>query len=372
MTEIQQWLLEGPRFLELTAGQWTGLAVIAVLAVVIGSLGQWLLLMAGRTVSDRTKSDWDDRIVALLPGPLRILVGLLAFDLAVTTLHLSPAAEEGLDVVVRTLLIVAATVLALRIVTLAGHALEARLAGQATDESKRRSIRTQIAVPKSILRVAVVILGVALVLFQFEVVRTVGISLLASAGVAGLVIGLAAQKAVSNLLAGVQVAIFQPVKIGDAVVVEGEWGWVEEIGLTHAVIKIWDLRRLILPVNYFVDQPFQNWTRESSDLLGTVLLYVDYSVSVDEVRKELQDIVKDHPLWDGVAQGVQVTNMTSDRVELRVLVSASEGGKLWDLRCQVRERMLEWLQDRGRAALPRNRVSVLSDGDGDTETAAAG
>lgn len=370
--ELPEWL-GGPFIFNLTVGQWLGLAIIAAVASVIGTVLQWLLVRIGRVVSGRTSSDLDNNIVELLPGPLRILMALLVFDLLVPILRLPPAAESVLDILVRTVLIAAVILLFLRLVTVAGKALESRLTGQTQDESKRRAIRTQIAVPVSILRVMIVVLGVALVLYQFEVVRSVGVSLLASAGIAGVVIGLAAQKAVANLLAGIQVAIFQPVKIGDAVVVEGEWGWVEEIGLTHAVVKIWDLRRLILPVNYFVDKPFQNWTRETSELLGTVILYVDYTISVDAVRAELQDIVRDHPLWNKAAQGVHVTELTSDRVQLRVLVSADDGGKLWDLRCHVRERLLAWLQGRGKTALPRNRVAVLnSDGDSEGADAAAG
>jgi len=238
--------------------------------------------------------------------------------------------------------------------------LEAYLTRDIEDENLRRSLRTQVEVPRGLLRVVVLVIGVALILLQFDVVRSIGISLLASAGLAGIIIGLAAQKAVGNLLAGVQLAIFQPIRIGDAVVVEGEWGWIDEIGLTHVVIKVWDERRLILPVGYFLEKPFQNWTRGASELLGTVFVYADYTIPVDSIRTELATILKDTKLWDGRAQGVQVTNLTAGGVEVRVLVSASDGSKLWDLRCLVREKLLTWLQVNARTHLPMNRVMMLS------------
>jgi len=350
---------EGPRFLELTASQWLGLFLLGVAAWLIGALGQWLLVRGGWVVVERTSSVWDNQIVAILPGPLRWLIGLLAFELGSSLLDLAPEAQQPLSLLVRSLLIVAATILASRLVGVLIQGLESSLMERVTDDNRLRSIRTQIAIPKAVLRFVVILLGIALIFLQFDVVRSVGMSLLASAGIAGIVIGLAAQRVVSNLLAGVQVALFQPIRIGDAVVVEGDWGWIEEIGLTHVVIKIWDLRRLVVPVSFFLDRPFHNWTLGSSDLLGTVLLYVDYTVPVEAVREELARFLEHHPLWDRRAQGVQVTNLTSDHVELRIVVSAAHGSALWDLRCQVRERMLAWLQTVGQPHLPRNRVALV-------------
>ena len=350
---------DGPRFLEITASQWLGLLILGMAAWLIGAVGQWLLVRGGHAVAERTSSEWDNQLVAVLPGPLRWLIGLLTFELGSSFLDIAADAQEPLSLLIRSLLIVAATILASRLVGVLLHGLESSLMDRVDDENRLRSIRTQIAIPKAVLRFVVILLGIALILLQFDVVRSVGMSLLASAGIAGIVIGLAAQRAVSNLLAGVQVALFQPIRIGDAVVVEGEWGWIEEIGLTHVVIKIWDLRRLVVPVSFFLDRTFQNWTRGSSDLLGTVLIYADYTVPVEAVRAELSRFLEDHPLWDRRAQGVQVTNLTSDYVELRILVSAAHGGALWDLRCQVRERMLAWLQTAGQPHLPRNRVALI-------------
>ncbi len=351
------WLTES-EVLGVPFSDWVALLGLAVVAVVIGIVGQRIMLRGTRAVTRMTGFGWDDQLVELVPGLLAVVLSLVVFGVAAPLLDPAPAAATGVDVAVHTLAIVALTVLAMRLLTVAGVLLENYLTRNVEDENRKRSVRTQVAVPRGILRVVVVVIGVALVFLQFDVVRSIGISLLASAGLAGVVIGLAAQKAVGNLLAGVQLALFQPVRIGDAVVVEGEWGWVEEIGLTHVVIKVWDLRRLVLPVGYFLDKPFQNWTRGASDLLGTVMVYADYTVPVDGIRAELTEILKGTPLWDGRAQGVQVTNLTANGVEVRVLVSAADGGKLWDLRCLVREKLLAWLQTAGRPHLPVERVEL--------------
>jgi len=192
----------------------------------------------------------------------------------------------------------------------------------------------------------------------FPEVRAVGTTLFASAGVAGLVIGLAARPAVSNLLAGLQVALTEPIRIDDVVVVEGEWGWIEDIRTSYVVVRIWDLRRLVLPLTYFIEKPFENWTRRTADILGTVFLHADYSVPVDAIREELHKILQGTKLWDGKAWGLQVTDATAQSVELRALVSAANGSDIWDLRCLVREELLKFLQTRFPEALPKSRVQL--------------
>jgi small-conductance mechanosensitive channel len=327
---------------------------------------EMLVVRLGRSVSRRIVSEWDTKLVATLPGPGRVFFALLLFHLSTPLLGLPAPAQSAIGLLVRVLLIVAATWFVLRLITLGAAFLEAYLSRRSNDPSQLRAIHTQTTVPRDILRFVIIVVGVALVLLQFEAVRAIGVSLLASAGVAGLVIGLAAQRTISNLLAGIQIILFKPIKIGDAVVVENEWGWVEEIGLTHVVIKVWDLRRLVLPVSYFLEKPFQNWTRKSANLLGTVLLHTDYTVPVDAVRSELGGILAQTPLWDGQVQAVQVTNLTPQTVEVRVLVSATGGGELWDLRCLVREKLLGWLQSRGAGHLPLQRVELLPQHNGES------
>jgi len=197
-------------------------------------------------------------------------------------------------------------------------------------------------------------------LMSFERVRQLGTAIFASAGILGIVIGFAAQRSISTVLAGLQIAITQPFRIDDVVIVEGEWGRIEEITLTYVVVRIWDLRRLVLPITYFLEKPFQNWTRESADLLGTVFLYTDYTIPVQEVREELHRILQESELWDGKVWNLQITNMTEKSVELRALMSAQEASTAWNLRCEVREKLLDFIQSKYPGALPRVRAEFHS------------
>jgi small-conductance mechanosensitive channel len=187
-------------------------------------------------------------------------------------------------------------------------------------------------------------------------IRNIGISLFASAGIAGLAVGLAARPALSNIVAGIQIALTQPIRLEDAVVVEGEWGWVEQINLTFAVIRIWDLRRLIVPISYFIEKPFQNWTRTTADILGSVMLYMDYSVPLDEIRAEFGRAVRESKYWDGKVEVVHVTDCTDKAMQIRLLMSAASSPDAWELRCAVRERLIGYLQRHYPQSLPRIRV----------------
>jgi small-conductance mechanosensitive channel len=206
-----------------------------------------------------------------------------------------------------------------------------------------------------------VILTVAIALMTFDSVRQYGVSLFASAGAAGIILGLAARPVLSNLLAGIQIAVTQPIRVEDQVVVEGEWGTVETITSTYVVVRLWDLRRMIVPLTYFIEKPFQNWTYENTDLLGSVVLHVDYTVPVDRLRQRLDEIVHDSELWDGKMAVLQVTDAPANTVELRALVSARNAGQLWDLRCEVREKLIGLLQTEYPQALPRERSDSAND-----------
>ena len=194
----------------------------------------------------------------------------------------------------------------------------------------------------------------ALILMKFPSIQHLGTSLLASAGLAGLAAGIAARPMLSNLIAGMQLALTEPIRIDDAVLVEGEFGNIEEITTTYVVVRIWDQRRMVLPLAYFIEHPFQNWTLNSADLLGTVLVHVDYTVPVEEVRQELQRILEATPLWDRRVWNLQVTDATDSSVELRAMMSASGAGRLWDLRVHVREKLIAFLQTYPQS-LPRVR-----------------
>jgi len=201
-------------------------------------------------------------------------------------------------------------------------------------------------------------LGAALM--TFDAVRHYGVSLFASAGIAGLVAGLAARPVLSNLFAGIQIAMTQPIRIDDGVLVENEYGRIEEITSTYVVICLWDLRRLIVPLTYFIEKPFQNWTREATDLIGAVSLHVDYTAPVERIRQKAIEIAKASPLWDGMLVKLQVTEARESTLELRVIVSARTGGDAFDLRCELRERLVDFLQREIPSALPRVRQEVVA------------
>jgi small-conductance mechanosensitive channel len=229
------------------------------------------------------------------------------------------------------------------------------------DNFKERRLVTQIQYIRKIAIAIIVILAVGLTLMNFESVKKIGAGLLTSAGVAGIIIGFAAQKLLANLLAGIQIAFTQPIKIEDAVLVENEWGWIEEINLTYVVVKIWDLRRLVLPITYFVEKPFQNWTRTTANLLGSVFIYADYSLPVEALRKELKRILDNEPLWTGENWVLQVTNASPTTIELRALMSARNSPEAWDLRCAVREKMIAFIRTNYPESLPKTRVMMQED-----------
>ncbi len=229
----------------------------------------------------------------------------------------------------------------------------------ASDNLTARKHVTQTRILERAAATLIIIITLAASLMTFDSVRQFGVSLLASAGAAGLVLGFALQSILANLVAGVQIAITQPIKLDDVVIVEDEWGWIEEITATYVVVRIWDLRRLIVPIKYFIDHPFQNWTRQSANLLGTVLFYMDYTVPLAAVRAKLDDIVAATALWDKKVAGVQVTDTTEHSMQVRILVSAKNSSDAWDLRCLVREKMLEFLQEEYPHALPRNRAQIV-------------
>jgi small-conductance mechanosensitive channel len=225
---------------------------------------------------------------------------------------------------------------------------------------------TQVRVLQRTVDVLVVIITIGAALMTFESVRQYGVSLFASAGVAGIVAGLAARPVLSNLFAGVQLAMTQPIRIDDAVIVENEWGTIEEITSTYVVVKLWDWRRMIVPLSYFIEKPFQNWTRENSALIGSAYIYVDYRAPVGVIRKKLEDIVSESQHWDRQVVTLQVTDAKQDTIELRCLASANSAGHAFSLRCEIREKLVDFLQKEHPDALPRRRAEVtMADGNAD-------
>jgi small-conductance mechanosensitive channel len=227
------------------------------------------------------------------------------------------------------------------------------------DIYKFRGFLTRLQVLRRLIVFLVIIISIGVILMNIDAVRQVGTGLLASAGVAGVIFGFAAQKSLSTIIAGLQIALTGPMKIDDVVIVEGEYGTIEEITLTYVVVKLWDLRRMILPITYFLDKPFQNWTRTSSELIGAVLLYTDFMIPIEEIRRAGEKIVAASPLWDKRVYAAQVTDWKNETVEIRILVSSDTAPHLFDLRCEVRERILNYLQQRNPEAFPHVRTTFF-------------
>lgn len=304
------------------------------------------------------------RLVRRLQAPTALATLLVALLALQGALAAPPLTAEALRRVLVAALVGALTWTAVRAIDAGAEALLGHLAPGGLEDVRARRRATQVRLMSRTLAVVVGVLGAAAALMVFPAVRQVGATLLASAGIAGLVTGLAARPALTNLLAGLQIAITDPVRQGDLVVVEGERGTVEEITATYVVILTWDQRHLIVPLGYFLERSFQNWSRRDPALLGAVLLRVDHSAPVEALRAELTRVVEASPRWDRRVCRLQVTDAGERTIELRALVSAADPGALFDLRCEVREALLAWLDRERPAALPRLRVSGEDDAQG--------
>lgn len=232
-----------------------------------------------------------------------------------------------------------------------------------TENFVARKHVTQVRVFKRVTDTIIVIITVSTALMTFDSVRQYGVSLFASAGAAGIIVGLAARPLLSNLIAGLQIAITQPIRIEDAVIIENEWGWVEDIAATYVVIRLWDWRRMVVPLSYFIEKPFQNWTRDTASLIGVIALHVDYRADVPRIRRWLEQAVKQSKLWDGAVVNLQVIDADTRTIELRALVSARNAPQSWDLRCEMREKLVAFIRDEMPEALPRDRAILIRSAD---------
>ncbi|MDC0709685.1 mechanosensitive ion channel family protein [Stigmatella sp. ncwal1] len=334
--------------LGLEAWQWLGLLLVLGGGWALSLLLERLSLAFTMRLARWTKFSWDDALVDAGRGPLRLPYYAVLVALGTSVLLLPRPVQTLFARLSYSLTIVAVAWFILRFLKVSSLYVQQRVASKNPNDADRiRGLSTQLAVLRHVLEVATYVIAAALLLMQFEVVRNVGVSLLASAGLAGLVIGLAAQKSISTLLAGIQLSVTQPIRMGDKVVVEGEFGTVEEISLTYVVVRIWDNRRLVIPIAQFLDKPFQNWSRSHSEMLGEVILQVDYFADIDVLRAELKRILENEgrQLWDGKVQSVVVLNVLDKTLSVRALVSA-DSNNLFDLRCLVRERLVVFLRGR--------------------------
>ena len=295
-------------------------------------------------------------ILKRIGGPTRLVMILLALVLVLPVAEFNAEFAEA----TRQILKVGVVVLLGWSAAIAINATARRVAGRhdigVEDNLTARRIHTQINILRRVSLVGVFLLTLGTSLMIFPAVRSFGVSLFASAGVAGLVLGFAARPILTNLIAGMQIALTQPIRIDDVLIVEGEWGWVEEITTTYVVIRIWDQRRLIVPLSHFIEKPFENWTRESAAILGVVLWHLDYRAPIAEMRKKLEELLYANKLWDGKVANLQIVDSGVSTITVRALMSARNSPTAWDLRCEIREQMLEWLCAEYPDALPRVRA----------------
>jgi len=328
--------------------QWLGLLVTLAGGVLLCLVLERVSLAVAARLAKWTRITWDDALVSAGRGPLRLVYFALLVALGTSLLLLSPTAQYVKNRLVTTLIIISVAWFILRFLRVTAQFVQESVTKESKDAAGRaRGLHTQLVVLRSVFEAATYIIAAALLLMQFETVRNVGVSLLASAGIAGLVIGLAAQKSISSLLAGIQLSITQPIRIGDTVIVENEWGTVEEITLTYVVVKAWDERRLVIPIAQFLDKPFQNWSKGGRTMLGPVLLLVDFTTDLEALRAELRRILENEgkTLWDGKVATVVVLEVLDRTLQVRALVSSTPED-LFDLRCLVREKMMAYLRSR--------------------------
>lgn len=342
-----------PDWQQLGATAWPLLIALALGAAVHLGL---------RAVARRARTQAATRRRALVIGviarPLAVALPLVFLWMAVSATPLSEHTVARTEHWLGIGVLLCATWLAVRAV----DAVEGRILLQhpvdIEDNLVARRVQTQTRVVAGVVQGVIVLVGVSLALMTFPAIRQIGATLLASAGIVGLVAGIAARPVFGNLIAGLQIALTQPIRLDDVVIVEGEWGRIEEITSAYVVVRIWDERRLVVPLQWFVENPFQNWTRTSAQLLGTTFLWLDYRTPMADVRAQLQRICENDPRWDGRVCVAQVTETTERTIEVRLLVSARNSGDLFDLRCAVRECMVAWLNVHHPEALPRTRAEL--------------
>ena len=334
--------------------------VIAVLFIGAAIVFHWVAFAGLNRLTRRTRGVIDDSFVHHARRPARVALVILAGLLIVPWLGLGENVELGVQRLLAVVLTATVGWLAFNLTRVLNDVVAARYDLEAADNLTAREVHTRARVLQRVLAAAIMVITVSLVLMAIPGIRQIGVTLFASAGVVGIIAGLAARPALSNLIAGVQLALTQPIRIDDVVIVEGEWGWIEEIRTTFVVVRIWDLRRLVVPLSYFIETPFQNWTRQTADILGTVYLYVDYTVPVGEIREELHSVLQSSDLWDGEVWGLQVTDATEKTVELRALMGARNSGDAWNLRCEVREKLIAFVQKNYPEALPHIRAELTN------------
>jgi small-conductance mechanosensitive channel len=343
-----------------TMPAWLWNLAVILFVLIVGYAFKFFITLLLNYYRNKNDSEYSffKSLVTNLSKPLNHFIPLLTLAVLLPYLALKDVFEDGVKRWLGILLIISFANLLMHAIRILEDYVYYKYDFNKDDNLKERKIRTQLQFIRKLTNVIIILITVALILLSFDNVRKLGAGLLTGVGIGGIIIGFAAQKSLGNLLAGFQIAFTQPIRIDDVLVVEGEWGRVEDITLTYVVLNIWDQRRLILPINYFIEKPFQNWTRNTSELLGTVFLYADYNVRVDTLRTELTRLLHESPLWDTRVGILQVTDVKESTVEIRALVSAKNASQAFDLRCYVRENLIKYLSENHPESLPKNRFSI--------------
>jgi small-conductance mechanosensitive channel len=334
---------------------WAQSLLLVILAVGVASAVHALGVMIVRRVLTRRDAFWRS-LVLETQGPGRLTLITIAIAAAVQVAPLTPGQSRYAHHALLICLILLLGWICMKAIDIGAALYMHGFRTDVEDNLLARKHLTQVRILRQAAAVLVALVTVGFALTTIDAVRQWGVSLLAAGGAAGIVVGLALQPLLTNLVAGIQIAITQPIRIDDAVIVENEWGWIEEISVAFVVVRLWDWRRMVLPLSYFIQHPFQNWTRQSSALIGTAFIYVDFAAPVDVMRAKLEEIAKGSKLWNGDVVNLAVTDLRERVMEVRCLISARNASQTFDLRCEVREKMLAFLKTEYPEALPRDRL----------------
>lgn len=337
-------------------------ALLVFTALLLGLLLSWILsFFIKKQTGTEIRFGYGQSLLRHLSAPVSFLLPAFVFNNFISLMRMDSLVREWTRNAAEIALIVGFAWLLIRFIRVGQDIVHHKVNLNTSDNLRQRQIITQLIYVRRFTTVIIIVLTIGAVLLTFETMRKIGTGLLTGVGIGGIIIGFAAQRSLANFLAGFQIAFTQPIRIDDEVLVENELGRIEELTLTYVVVRIWDNRRMVLPINYFIENTFQNWTRTSSEILGTVYLYTDYTIPVEWVRQEFLNIIQDHPLWNGKTAGLVVTDLKPDVMELRALISATSSGSSFDLRCHIREELIKKIGEAYPQCLPRTRAVLVKE-----------
>jgi small-conductance mechanosensitive channel len=334
--------------------------ILSAAAILLGLIISWLLsLFIKKQKGKELQFNLAQSLLKHLTAPVSLVIPLFFFNSFIPLLRMDPSIKNNIATGVEIALIIVFAWLLIRFINVGQDIVHDKIHINQANNLRQRQIITQLIYIRRVITFLIVLIAIGAVLLTFDTLRKIGAGLLTGVGIGGIIIGIAAQSSLANLLAGFQIAFTQPIRIDDEVIVENEFGQIEEFTLTYVVVRLWDNRRMVLPINYFLTTPFQNWTRTSADIIGSVYLYVDYRLPVEWIRKEFMQIIQNHPLWDKKSAGLVVTDLKTDVMELRAIVSSPSSGNSFDLRCHIREQLIKRITETYPDCLPVTRAELL-------------